>query len=166
MSVKDDTSLSKPWLADDLLEWMAGILGPKSCVFEFGSGGSTVWFAKMAKRVFSLEQDKKRFALVSDALLPFREACVALVGNYTDIDNSHVGHYDLVLVDGPRPARIECTRQAMNLLRSGGWLVLDDVSYNVKYTRTLGVAAGLLDDAGWKRVDFTKGKHAAAWQKP
>ena len=47
----------QPWLSYDAIRYMEERLWPDSVVFEYGSGGSTLWFAERVGRVTSIEHD-------------------------------------------------------------------------------------------------------------
>jgi len=61
----DDTL---PWIAFSATNFLEKILDKEVLVFEFGSGGSTLFFAKKVKEVFSVEHDKEWFEKVSGVL--------------------------------------------------------------------------------------------------
>lgn len=46
-----------PWLTFPAIERLSSFLTPKMKVFEYGSGGSTLFFARRAKEVISVEHD-------------------------------------------------------------------------------------------------------------
>ncbi len=54
----------KPWMSFPVIEELEKILKNNQIVFEYGSGGSTLFFSKRVKRVFSIEHSKKWFDLV------------------------------------------------------------------------------------------------------
>lgn len=57
-----------PWLPFEAIHWLDGYLRGDMKVFEYGSGGSTVFLAKRAGQVFSVEHDKSWYAQVSETL--------------------------------------------------------------------------------------------------
>jgi len=59
---------AKPWIPFEAANWLEHYLTPHMKVFEYGSGGSTIFFAERVAEVFSIEHDKKWHALVSRAL--------------------------------------------------------------------------------------------------
>jgi hypothetical protein len=59
---------AKPWLPFAVADWLQHYLNRKSNVFEWGSGGSTIFLSDRAGQVFSVEHDHKWYALVSKAL--------------------------------------------------------------------------------------------------
>ena len=47
----------RPWITFPAIEFLQRILTPEMRVFEFGAGGSTVFFAKRVKEIISVEHD-------------------------------------------------------------------------------------------------------------
>ena len=48
-----------PYVTFRAMEWLEGYLTPEVSVFEYGSGGSTVYLAKRVKTVVSVEHDRR-----------------------------------------------------------------------------------------------------------
>jgi len=112
--------------------------------FEWGSGGSTVWFAKSTRSLVSIEHHAgwhrsvtERLAQQGSANVDFRLValdhdesieCVAeyptlptYVGQINDFPS---GHFDYCLVDGHyRPT---CILAALDKIKAGGFLIVDD----------------------------------------
>ena len=59
---------AKPWIPFEATNWLEHYLKPHMKVFEYGSGGSTIFFAERVAEVISIEHDKKWHALVTTAL--------------------------------------------------------------------------------------------------
>lgn len=51
-------SLGLPWMTYDAIEFLDKICNNDMRVFEWGSGGSTIFFASRCKEIFSVEHDK------------------------------------------------------------------------------------------------------------
>lgn len=120
-----------PWLAFNVIELLDDALAPDSKVFEFGGGGSTIWFARRAAEVVTVEHDDGWFRSLSTAVgdLP---SCTVLHGSRADGAHGYVGaiadypdgHFDVVVVDGRD--RLRCLQASMGKVRRGGLLLLDD----------------------------------------
>lgn len=61
--------LQQPWIALNSISFLRRILRRDSRVFEYGSGGSTLFFAKRVREVFSVEHDRKWFENVQRKLV-------------------------------------------------------------------------------------------------
>ena len=55
-----------PWMTFPAIRWLRARLTPSMRVFEWGSGGSTVFLAGLVESVISVEHDKTWFEIVSD----------------------------------------------------------------------------------------------------
>jgi len=62
------TGQAQPWIPFEAENWLQRYLKPYMKVFEYGSGGSTIFFAERVEEVFTVEHDKKWYTLVSKAL--------------------------------------------------------------------------------------------------
>ncbi len=48
----------RPWMNFRVIEWLESHLTPEMCVFEYGSGGSTLFLAEHVAQVVSIEHDQ------------------------------------------------------------------------------------------------------------
>jgi predicted O-methyltransferase YrrM len=58
----------RPWITFEAIDFLNSILSDSMKVFEYGSGGSTIFFAKNVKEVISVEHDETWFQSVSASL--------------------------------------------------------------------------------------------------
>ena len=143
-----------PLLTPAAVEYLGEVITPRFWVFEWGAGGSTVWFARHAGRVVSVEHQRGWYDKVADRLaeeglqdavrlhlVPLNSRAYAgLIKVYS------LGTFDLVLVDGR--ARVACMTEARGMVKPGGMLVLDNADRVDRYARGIALLSG------WKRVDF------------
>ncbi|HYJ38888.1 MAG TPA: hypothetical protein VEV87_09740 [Chitinophagaceae bacterium] len=68
--VKERNSVidKQPWLTFPAIDFIKGVLNPGMRVFEFGSGGSTLFWAYRTKEVISVEHDEKWYLLMKQTL--------------------------------------------------------------------------------------------------
>jgi len=118
-------------------------------VFEFGSGGSTLWFARLATRLVSIEDDAEWYKAIAAALLTRTgECCVHLrkveTAQLPDaIDGT--GLWDLVFVDClTQNERRRSVILGAKHVKPGGWLVADDYNFPMTHKAVEG-----LRTAGW-----------------
>jgi hypothetical protein len=140
----------KPMLPHEAIRWLDEHLTKDMSVFEFGSGASTLFFASRVGRLVSVEHHEFWHGFVQNTLddlgfghCEYLHASPKSADGETDWGSLHrdyagmdffdyvntIGAYpdhsfDLVLVDGR--ARICCLRRAIQKVRPGGYLLLDD----------------------------------------
>ena len=154
-------SKGEPWIVPASLDFLKEIIQPDWSVWEWGSGGSTVYWARNCLFTISVEHSPKWFhwtrrRLIADRLWD-KVRLICVPGNkndkvvqpfryYADVINDYVrmsDAFDLVFVDGEASSRGWCVGNAVKYLRPGGWLLLDNSDwYGNKQT------------PGWERYDF------------
>jgi predicted O-methyltransferase YrrM len=143
----DPLSHDRPWIVYEAADWLDGLVRPDWTIFEWGSGVSTLFFARRAARVIAIEHLEGWRARVLDRLAregldnaeirlvhgaqPANAAVPVEDHNLLDytayaaaIDEQPDASLDLVMVDGQ--ARPRCIEHAVTKIRPGGWLVLDN----------------------------------------
>lgn len=130
-----------PWFAQNAIPFIESLLKPNQTVFEWGSGRSTIWFAKRTKHVTSVEARDSWFNDVKKIIseqglsekVDLRLAKISSEHNYdlaevesyvSQIDNFQDKHFDVVIVDGH--SRVECLKHAVKKVKQGGILILDN----------------------------------------
>ena len=156
-----------PWITFRAIDWLEAYLKPDMHVFEYGAGGSTLYFAKRVRHVVSVEHDEGFHGLVSgilsrraigncELLLHKAEPCGKDDDDFASYQEKYKGwcfgtyvkaidaypdrSFDLVLVDGR--ARMACVRRALPKLKPGGALMLDN-SDRPAYAQAGGLLAGI-----------------------
>jgi len=155
----------EPWIVPESLEHLRGLMMPDFKVFEWGSGGSTIWFAERCKELVSVDDHKKWFDIVlgwirerdlrnvdlkflpgkpwhkyADAILEYPEA-----------------HFDLVFVDGRRSVRARCIENALIRIKPGGTLLIDNSNWLDSFPSFTSHSA--YDIWTWDRVDYRAPDH-------
>jgi len=168
-----------PRLNLQTVEFLGKTITPESLVFETGSGNSTVWFARRAKRVVALEDNIDWHKRIQGFLQEENLQNVKLYFNpdysrkrFEDIlHDEDIIEYDIVLHDGPYHAdlRIAAMKFMHRFVKSGGYLIVDD-------THDKRCASGIkkyLDILGWKKSiiphgpdAFGRRKSAVIYQRP
>jgi predicted O-methyltransferase YrrM len=139
-----------PWVTHKAVLFLEHFMkaNPNAHILEFGSGSSTIWFAKKTAHLVSVEHSEKWFSIVDNILKTTPECFpVQLVLHerpyYTVCNDFPDEFFDLVLVDGRN--RSGCIKYAIRILKRGGILMLDNAErpYYQKAIKLL---------KGWKEV--------------
>lgn len=115
-----------PLMSYEAIDWLNDYLKPEMRVFEWGSGGSTLWIRKRAK-IISIEHDEGWAEKTGAILIKDDEKYVGAIDEYPD------NYFDLVIVDGVDWSRKRCMPKAFDKVKKGGYLLLDDILFNYKY---------------------------------
>ncbi|AKJ28572.1 hypothetical protein AAW51_1881 [Caldimonas brevitalea] len=118
-----------PWIAFSSIARLQKFLTPESRVLEFGSGMSTLWYARHAGQVCSVEDHRGWYERVEQLIQRrgLRNVEYRLAeqrDEYVSFKRDDPTGFDLIMVDGK--FRSECVRSATSLLRPGGILYLDN----------------------------------------
>jgi SAM-dependent methyltransferase len=138
---KMPVDLELPWFAYAAIDFLDKFVKPEMSVCEYGSGGSTLFFARRVKSVFSIENDPQWFELLSERL---REKSIENVRmklcpfdfkNAAGFENSEYlnampdEQFDIIVVDGMEEwtrVRPICFAKAEQHIKPGGIIVVDD----------------------------------------
>ncbi len=122
----------EPWFTPAAIAFLRRQLTPQSRVLEFGSGGSTLWFAARCGRIDSIEHQEEWARGVAESIrnAGLQESAVVRhvpAGRYAEETMTFADDsFDLVVVDAIR--RADCVIAALPKLRPGGWLVIDNAN--------------------------------------
>jgi predicted O-methyltransferase YrrM len=161
-----------PWISPAAIAILNKWLTADMRIFEWGSGASTVYFARKVQEVVSVEHNSAWYDIVLQ-LLNKEKVTEKVSLNYFEIDKRSDSpyqayadfiltfpdqHFDLILIDGR--ARVACTKNAVSKLKPGGLLVLDNAERS-HYRE----AKQLLQ--GWPQLETTTGlQNTTLYQKP
>lgn len=146
----------RPWIVPASIGWLRRRIRSDWAILELGSGRSTVWFARRAGRLISLEDNeywyprtRARLEEVGLSNVDLRLRAVEDVP--TEVAGLPDASFDLVVVDfleAPEVTRVDALRPAMRKVRPGGYLLLDD-------SDRPGYAEAFELLAGWRVRRFT-----------
>jgi len=139
-----------PWFTYSFIDFLTERLNNKLNIFEFGSGNSTLFFAKRIKHVTSVEHNVEWY----NKLIRKIPDNVNLLLSKTDTEDDYVGliklsknKFDIVFIDGIH--RNECSHSAVEILSERGVIVLDD-SERVEYSEGM----EYITNKGFKKINF------------
>lgn len=148
MAVNDDEmygraalSRGEPWIVPESLDYLRPLIKPNWEVFEWGSGGSTVFWSKHCKLVVSIEHNEEWITRTTQLLT--RHNCLdnwllqLVPGVGTDHETAFRNYadvilkfgkkkFDLIYVDGEASCRGWCLQHALSRVKDGGVLLLDN----------------------------------------
>lgn len=136
-----------PWITYPAIEFLNTIDFSDAKVFEFGAGSSTLWWAKRAKLVCSVERERDWF----ERLIPILpdNAYVDLEANelaYPDHINRNGSKFDVVVIDGA--VRYPCVQSSLDYLDEHGIILLDNTEWYPNI-------ANMLRELGFTQIDFS-----------
>ncbi len=106
--------ISKPMMNNVEIKIIEGLLKPDFECFEWGCGGSTLYYPKFVKSWVSYEHDPEYYNEVKKKKPANVELHLVSLENYTKIQ----GIYDFILIDGAN--RGECLHEAVKHIKPGG----------------------------------------------
>lgn len=126
-----------PWMNYPVINILKERLNGDLSLFEFGSGYSTLFYAKLVRNVISVEHDRiwlnRMEAKVPDNVsLLYKEKDID--GMYCRTINEFNQEFDVVIVDGRD--RVNCVKQAIRKLSKIGVIILDD-SARMRYLEAI-----------------------------
>ena len=140
-----------PWVTYSFIDFIKGRLHQELSIFEYGSGNSTLFYAKKVKRVVSVEHDEEWFKKIVKEKAPNAEMIFTNLttnGEYSQKAALLGEKFDVIIVDGRD--RVNCCKHSVAALSENGVLVLDD-SERESYHE----ARVFLIDNGFKELSFS-----------
>jgi hypothetical protein len=116
-----------PWITYPALDFIRKRVTRELTVFEFGSGGSTTWWANHVKNVVSVEHDRDWYEKIKSLQCSnVRIFHVDLVygGKYSNSTREHFDRFDIIVVDGRD--RVNCIKNSIDSLKPTGIIILDN----------------------------------------
>jgi hypothetical protein len=139
-----------PWLTYSFIDFLSDRLSNEFNVFEFGSGNSTLFFAKKVKDVTSVEHDIEWYNKLKSKMPGNSNLILSKSDNsedyITELKQSNK-KFDLIIIDGIH--RVDCCLSASNYLSDKGVIILDD-SEREQYKEGI----EYLLNEGFRKIDF------------
>lgn len=164
---------TQPWICYDAIRRLDEILRPDMAALEYGSGMSTMWFARRVGSIVAVEDDSgwaefQQRKLVREKI---HNAEIIIAGDREGYvrppvvsEQAERGGFDFIMIDGRY--RDACAEAAIGMIRPGGIIYLDnsdvtqfnDLDGNVENARrTLQEAASKRGGSVEAFVDFAPG---------
>ncbi len=116
-----------PWITYPAIEFLEGIRQSSWCVFEWGAGNSSLWWAKHVLEVVSVEDNAEWIQMISantpaNSKLLYRPEKSAYINAIKEFPKQY---FDVVVIDGSH--RQELVESALYGLKPGGFIIFDNV---------------------------------------
>ena len=157
---RDALKNGEPWIVPEALSLLKTFVKPDWRVFEWGSGGSTVFWSRNCKGVIAIEHLDNWIERTKQMLIDFNcpnnwtlhyaPADMTVTQehyrNYANAILQYDTQYDLIYIDGEATSRKWCLEHALTRVKKGGYLLLDNSNWLADY------------DFGtdWQRWDFVE----------
>jgi hypothetical protein len=116
-----------PWVTYPFIDFIKERIQKQHAVFEFGSGNSTLFYAKYAAIVVSVEHNKEWYdKIVTEKPENSEMIFCDLVygGDYCHVPAKLGEKFDLIIIDGRD--RVNCCKLAPDALTANGVVILDN----------------------------------------
>ncbi|MGY4383133.1 hypothetical protein ACVWYN_000152 [Pedobacter sp. UYP24] len=150
-SAIDENGHAIPWVTYSFIDFIKDRITKQQNIFEFGSGNSTIFYAKLAGSVYSVEHDKEWFEKSSKINLSnvkMIQCDLKTDGEYCRSAAPTGIKFHVIIVDGRD--RVNCCKQAIHSLTEDGIVVLDD-SERSEYAE----AHAFFKENGFKYLPFS-----------
>ena len=140
-----------PWVTYSFIDFIKDRLNKQQKVFEYGSGSSTLFYAKRVSKVVSVEHDENWFNKIVSSKPENADMIFTKLetgGEYSKKAALTGEQFDIIIVDGRD--RVNCCKESIHALSTQGVLVLDD-SERKEYEE----ARTFLKEKGFKELSFS-----------
>ncbi len=146
-----------PWWTYSFNDFFIPQLTSDIEIFEYGSGNSTIFLAKIVQNITSIEHDKAFYnfqipKIPKNVTLKF-QLLDKYNGKYSKVILNESKLFDLIIIDGRD--RVNCIKNSISRLSEHGIIILDDsqrhqyqtgidflIENNFKYISFTGISAG------------------------
>lgn len=135
-----------PMMSYGLIEYLMGLDLTAMDLLELGGGNSTEFWSQRAKSVLTLETDPEWARVLTAREFPNAEIRPTTADTIAQDMTAMGRSFDIIVVDAAAN-RYRCARTALTLLKSGGFIVLDNADW---YPNTTAMLRG----ADMIQVDF------------
>jgi predicted O-methyltransferase YrrM len=126
----------EPWIVPEAVEYLKELVKLEWEVFEWGCGGSVIWFAQLCSRVVAVENVPRWVAWGTEQLRKLGLSNTTIVyaptiqGDCTEYVNVIEAYpnasFDLISIDGVMLARKDSIEKAKRKLRQDGIIMIDN----------------------------------------
>lgn len=133
-SALDKDNKPIPWYTYPAIDFLNKYDFCDARVFEYGSGNSTLYWAKKCKQIISIEDDLKWFNSIKNKIRTYKNARLMFPKeDYPGSINKVPGKFDIIIIDGSQ--RPECAKYVLGKLKVGGIVILDNSNWYPKMSK-------------------------------
>ncbi|RZK43733.1 MAG: FkbM family methyltransferase [Pedobacter sp.] len=140
-----------PWVTYSFIDFIKPRLTGDLSIFEYGSGNSTLFYARNVKKVVSVEHDEAWYQKIVTEKAKNAEMIFCKLdvdGEYAKKALSLGEKFNIIIVDGRD--RVNCCKYAVSAISENGVIILDDSE-----RETYQNARILLEENGFKELSFS-----------
>ena len=123
----DQSGEKLPWFCYPSIEYLSSLDLSGLNIFEWGSGHSSVFFAKRAQSVVSIESDPEWYEYGKTILSPNQSLLFRTGDSYPMAIHEQKTKYEVIVIDGIM--RSSCARQAISALARGEIIIFDNTDW-------------------------------------
>ena len=125
-----------PWYTYPAIEYIKQLDLSDKCVFEYGSGNSTLFWSSRCKKLTSVEHDEHWYQQIRNRLPDNVNYHLEQdIQNYVDLINNVDQKFDIIIIDGAH--RLNCAEAALLNLKPSGFIILDNSDWMTKASQVL-----------------------------
>lgn len=148
----DNSGKGLPWISYPAIDFLQNRIKNNMRIFEYGCGGSTVWWAERVAQVVSIEHDFGWYEKMKKQLNEYKKVELKYIaleynGEYSKAVSECTEYFDVVVIDGRD--RINCVKNSLKALKKDGIILFDNSDRN-EYEE----AYSLLKKMGFKELEF------------
>ncbi len=136
-----------PWYTYPFIDFLNGIDLKKKTIFEYGSGNSSLYFARRSKSVTTIDDNEAWYEQVRrNNFKNLKCYYINPKEKYVNSVRNENKKYDLIIIDGVY--RLACAEASIKYLKKGGFIILDNSDW---YRKT----AKYIRSKGFNQIDFS-----------
>ncbi len=113
-----------PWFTYPAIEYVSQFNLQDKSIFEWGSGYSSLFFARRCKNIISIESNQNWYKELSQKSLGNQKIFLKSEESFARSINDFSEEFDIIIIDSLR--RYDCALNAISCLKKGGIIILDN----------------------------------------
>ena len=160
-----------PWMTPTSIDLLEQLIKLDDVGIEYGSGRSTLWFAKRCKYLTSIENNKQWYDIVSKKISKLNNVNYELntltekqldSSYYKTINRFKSGTIDFIIIDGKY--REPLAIKAIEILKNGGLLIFDNAERHLPNNYNIPESIGKSNN-GISKLMEQFGKETKTWRR-